>query len=168
MIASGPREIGDARFRLREITPADSLHLYRWRMDPASRPMFRQTEEVSFAAHETYLARYFAQDNADRWFVMEAAGRPVGAIALLGPDATRGEAEWGRLVVAPEARGRGHGRKALSLLIEYARGIGLRRLRCEVLAGNAPAEALYRELGFLEIGSDEPGARVFRYLAREL
>jgi RimJ/RimL family protein N-acetyltransferase len=168
VISSGPREIGEADFRLREVTPADSQNLYCWRMDPSSRPMFRSTEKVPFEAHASLLARYFSPDNRDRWFVIEADGAPVGAITVHEPPAGSTEAEWGRLVVAPEARGRGYGKRALTLLIEYARRTGLSRLRCEVLVGNAVAEAIYRELGFHETGRDESEGRVFRYLAMEL
>jgi len=168
VILSGPREIGEADFRLREVTLADSQNLYRWRMDPSSRPMFRSTEKVPFEAHASLLARYFSPDNRDRWFVIEADGAPVGAITVHEPPAGSTEAEWGRLVVAPEARGRGYGKQALTLLIEYARRTGLSRLRCEVLAGNAAAETIYRELGFHETGREESEGRVFRYLAMEL
>ncbi|MFY9552708.1 MAG: GNAT family N-acetyltransferase [Thermoanaerobaculia bacterium] len=168
MISSGPREIGEADFRLREVTPADSQNLYCWRMDPSSRPMFRSTEKVPFEAHASLLARYFSPDNRDRWFVIEADGAPVGAITVHEPPAGSTEAEWGRLVVAPEARGRGYGKRALTLLIEYARRTGLSRLRCEVLVGNAAAETIYRELGFHETGREESEGRVFRYLAMEL
>lgn len=168
VISSGPREIGDANFRLREVTPADSQNLYCWRMDPSSRPMFRSTAEVPFETHAALLTRYFSAENLDRWFVLEADGAPVGSITLHGPQGADDEAEWGRLVVAPESRGRGYGKKALGLLIAYARQIGLSRLRCEVLAGNAAAEAIYEELGFRETGRGETEGRVFRYLAREL
>ncbi len=162
MIASGPREIGDTQFRLREITPADSPHLYRWRMDPSSRPMFRQTEEVSFAAHEAYLARYFSRENTDRWFVMEAQGRPVGAVALYGiaPGAT--EAEWGRLIVPPEERGHGFAYRGFLLLIEDARRIGLTSVFCEILQGNTVVERIHERLGFFVTGRTESGGRVFQ------
>lgn len=130
--------------------------------------MFRSTERAPLEAHAALLERYFSPDNADCWFVVEADGAPVGTIMLHGAAAAAAEAEWGRLVIAPEARGRGYGRRALVLLIEYARRIGLSRLRCEVLAGNTAAEAIYDELGFRETGRDETGGRVFRYLAREL
>jgi RimJ/RimL family protein N-acetyltransferase len=168
VISSGPREIGGADFRLREVTPADSQNLYRWRMDPSSRPMFRSTGKVPFEAHTALLARYFSPDNGDRWFVIEADGAPVGTITVHVPPSGGTEAEWGRLVVAPEARGRGYGKRALMLVIEYARRIGLSRLRCEVLAGNAAAESIYRELGFRETGRDETEGRIFRHLAVEL
>lgn len=130
--------------------------------------MFRSTEAAPFETHESFLGRYFRPENHDRWFVIEAEGAPVGAIALYGFSEDGSEAEWGRLVVAPEARGRGYGKRALELLVEHARGIGVRLLRCEVLAGNVAAEAIYGELGFVETGREETGGRVFRYLAREL
>jgi RimJ/RimL family protein N-acetyltransferase len=154
--------------RLREVTRADAADLYRWRMDPQSRTQFQDTREVPYEAHLAYLDRYFHPANTDRWLIIEAGGEPVGAIALydLSPDGS--EAEWGRFVIAPEHRGKGWGRRSLELLIDHARETGVRRLRCEVLAGNAAAEELYRRLGFTETGSYEDGGRTFRQLALRL
>ncbi len=167
MIRNGPREIGTRELRLREVTPEDSEKLYRWRMDPSSRPMFRSTNLVSFEAHGKFFSKYFSPENGDHWFVIEAGGRPVGAICLFAPSPDGSEAEWGRLVVAPEERGRGYAKRALELLIEHARRRGLPRLRCEVVAGNAAAETIYSQLGFSEFARDEADGRVFRYLSRE-
>jgi RimJ/RimL family protein N-acetyltransferase len=168
LIRSGPGEIADGKVRLREVTPADAGDLYRWRMEPATRAQFRGVDEVPFAAHQAYLARYFEAANSDRWFVIEAAGEPVGAIALydLSPDSA--EAEWGRFVLDPERRGQGWGRRSLQLLIAHARSLGIRRLRCEVLGGNAVAAGLYRRLGFVETGSYEQEGRRFLQLALPL
>jgi RimJ/RimL family protein N-acetyltransferase len=172
LIRSGPRQIADGiadgiagDLRLREVTPADAEALYRWRMEPATRAQFRGVDEVPFAAHQAYLARYFDPANSDRWFVIEAAGEPVGAIALydLSPDGA--EAEWGRFVLDPARRGRGWGRRSLELLIAHARALGVRRLRCEVLAGNAVAAGLYRRLGFVATGSYEQDGRRFLQLS---
>jgi diamine N-acetyltransferase len=163
LIRDGSREAGDGLVRLREITPADADELFRWRMDPAARAMFRGTEPVPYGVHLAFLDRYFEPGNDDRWFVIEAAGRPVGAVALyeFAPDGS--EAEWGRFVIAPEHRGRGWGRRALVLLLAQARAAGLRRLRCEVLAGN-PAERLYRSLGFVDAGPPSVAADGRRFL----
>ena len=161
MIHTGPRVTGDRDLRLREITMDDAPDLYRWRMDDASRPMFRSTDRVPYETHLDYLRRYFEAGNRDRWFVIEQCGIPVGSIVLYDIDAARGEAEWGRLVIAPELRSRGLASRGLSLLVRHARELGLIRLRCEVLAGNAHAEALYRETGFRETGVEDVGGRRF-------
>lgn len=178
MIHHGPHTVAEGEVRLREVTPGDAEALYRWRMEPATRGQFRGTAEVPYAAHQAYLARYFDPGNTDRWFVIEAGGEPVGAIALYGlaadggeadgGEADGGEAEWGRFVLAPEHRGRGWGRRSLELLIAHARALGVRRLRCEVLAGNAVAAGLYRRLGFVETGSHEQEGRRFLQLALPL
>jgi RimJ/RimL family protein N-acetyltransferase len=168
VISRGPCETGDATLRLREVTRKDAPNLHRWRMDPSARGMFLNTEQVPYETHVAWVERYFQPENTDRWFVIETAGRPIGAIALYGfsPDAT--QAEWGRFVLAPEARGRGYGGGALALLIEHARQIGLERLTCEVLVGNSPAERLYTRAGFAETGQKESSGRLFRYLVLEL
>jgi RimJ/RimL family protein N-acetyltransferase len=168
LIHAGSREIGDGEVRLREITLADAPELYRWRMDATSRPMFRSTEPVPYETHLDYLRRYLEPGNTDRWFVIEECGAPVGSIVLYDIDAARGEAEWGRLVVAPELRSRGLASRGLTLLVRHARELGLRRLRCEVLAGNAHAEGLYRETGFQETGVEDVGGRRFVQLALDL
>jgi RimJ/RimL family protein N-acetyltransferase len=168
LIHSGPRSFGDGELRLREVTPADAADLYRWRMEPATRGQFRGTEEVPFAAHEAYLARYFAPGNSDRWFIIEASGEPVGAIALYDFSADGRTAEWGRFVVSPEHRGQGWGRRSLELLIAHARGLGIRDLRCEVLAGNAVAAGLYGRLGFTATVTSEHEGRSFLRLALRL
>jgi RimJ/RimL family protein N-acetyltransferase len=168
VIHGGPRETGDRDLRLREITMADAPELYRWRMDETSRPMFRSTELVPYETHLDYLRRYFQPGNTDRWFMIEERGAPVGSIVLYDIDADRGAAEWGRLVVAPELRSRGLASRGLALLVRHARDLGLRRLRCEVLAGNAHAEMLYRETGFRETGVEDAGGRRFVQLELDL
>lgn len=168
MIRSGPREVGDRRLRLREVTMDDARDLYRWRMDDQSRGMFRSTEVVPYETHLEFMRRYFDPANTDRWFVVEEFGAPAGSIVLYDIDPARGEAEWGRLVIAPELRSRGLATRALELLVAHARDLGLRRLRCEVLEGNAHADRLYRKVGFRQTGVEEAGGRRFVQLALEL
>lgn len=168
MIRHGAAEMTDGVVRLREVTRDDAACLYRWRMDERSRPMFRSTAEVPFAVHQQFMERYFGEANRDRWFVIEAAGVPVGTITLYGFSADAREAEWGRLVVDPEQRGRGHASRALALVIAHARALGVRTLRCEVLEGNDVAAGLYRAAGFRPAATDEAGGRRFVQLVLPL
>lgn len=161
MITSGPRTLTDGTLTLREVREGDAEDLYRWRMDPQSRPMFHSTDVVPYETHLRFFQGYFSPENDDAWFVIEAEGVPVGTIVLydLSPDGA--EAEWGRFVIAPEHRGRGLGRRALALLLDHAWGRGLRRLRCDVLASNGQVRRMYRQMGFVETGAIEVSGREF-------
>jgi RimJ/RimL family protein N-acetyltransferase len=168
VIREGAAEVSDGTVRLREVTRADESDLYRWRMDARARPMFRSREPVPLEAHRAFMDRYFQPGNSDRWFVIEAGGVAVGTITLYNLSADRGQAEWGRLVVDPAHQGRGHARRALSLLIAHARALGVRTLRCEVLEENATAAGLYRAAGFQPTGVESSGPRRFVQLALSL
>lgn len=62
------------------------------------------------------------------------------------------EAEVLSIGTHPEARRRGHARALVAHGIAAARAAGAERLFLEVAADNAPAVALYRRLGFAEVG----------------
>ena len=63
-----------------------------------------------------------------------------------------GEAHVLNLCVAPEAGGRGHGRRMLRALLRVARGGGAMRVFLEVRPSNPRAISLYHDEGFNEIG----------------
>lgn len=60
-----------------------------------------------------------------------------------------GTAHLGRIIVSPQARGRGLGRVLMQLLgAEALRAPGVQRLTLRVYRDNIAAVALYRDLGF--------------------
>ena len=65
----------------------------------------------------------------------------------------RGMAEIGSIIVGPQARGRGLGRRLVSSLVGWAAGAGAVRVFLQVEASNAPARALYASLGFRDVYS---------------
>jgi [ribosomal protein S18]-alanine N-acetyltransferase len=82
--------------------------------------------------------------------------RGSGPIALLGFCAYQlvaDEMHIHDLVVHPEARRRGHGRRLLREALAEAGRRGARRAYLEVRRGNTPASALYASFGFRESGS---------------
>lgn len=164
LILDGPKTVSDGVVLLREIRPSDSMLLYRWRMDPKSRFLFRQTALVPLENHEQFVARYFDNGNRDRWFIIEVGETPIGSIALYNPSRDGREYEWGRFVIAPAYRGQGYGSRALKLLRDYAANNRVERLHCEVLAENSKAAQLYRSTGFVEVGfHDYEGRRFLRF-----
>jgi len=80
-------------------------------------------------------------------------GRLVGSVQLLldMPENQPHRAEVAKLMVAPDERRRGVGRSLMQRAEQTARGIGRRLLVLDTRAGSA-AEALYRSLGWTELG----------------
>ena len=77
-----------------------------------------------------------------------------------------------RIVVAPEARGRGHARTLYDDLFARAARAGHDRVVCEINSEppNPASDAFHAALGFAEVGSAviHGGAKTVRYLARVL
>lgn len=82
-------------------------------------------------------------------WVLESDGILAG-YGVLGIAA--GEAHVLNLCTAPDAEGRGHGRRLLRALLQVARGGGAMRVFLEVRPSNPRAIALYHAEGFNEIG----------------
>jgi len=161
-----PPEVDPLRLRL--IGRENAADLFAWRMDETSRPMFRHTEAVPYAAHEEMLDRYLAGSEREYWYVIDLAGSAVGALAIYGFSADGREAEWGRFVIAPPYRGAGLGGRAVAQLLHQARTLGLARLHCDVLASNRSALRIYKRLGFTAGGEASFGGRPFVRMLVEL
>ncbi len=76
-----------------------------------------------------------------------------------------------RIVVAEQARGRGHARVLYQDLFDAARSTGHRRVCCEVnlLPPNPGSDAFHAALGFTEVGRALlPNGKTVRYLIRDL
>ncbi len=81
--------------------------------------------------------------------LVDAAGELIGYfIAMTGVD----ELHLLNITVAPEAQGQGHGQALMAALQQHARHLGLATLWLEVRESNQRARALYRRLGFAEVG----------------
>ena len=77
-----------------------------------------------------------------------------------------------RIVVAPEARGRGHARRLYADLFDQAVHAGHERIVCEVNSEppNPASDAFHAALGFTEVGAAvlPGGTKAVRYLQRLL
>ena len=80
--------------------------------------------------------------------VDSAAGVVGYFVAMTGVD----ELHLLNITVAPAWQGLGHGRALLAAVQGHARALGLASLWLEVRHGNERARALYRRLGFAEVG----------------
>ena len=87
------------------------------------------------------------------------------AFGQIVPKALR-RAHLARIIVAPDVRGRGHGRQLVALLVEEARRREHQRVSLNVDRDNTTAIAVYSKAGFLEAErpADEPDAHGSRYM----
>ena len=113
---------------------------------------------------ERFAQKIAALDAADngRYLVAETAGQIVGH-GLLDPlplAAVRHVVHL-TLVVHPGWHGQGVGRALLRSLIEWAQTTpAVEKIELNVRASNAPAQSLYRAMGFAEIGRWKDRVRV--------
>jgi putative acetyltransferase len=86
----------------------------------------------------------------------DGAGRVVGTVGLHPLGATR--VELRKMYLAPEHRGRGHGRALLDHALAEARRLGFVRVELETSGALAAAIALYRRYGFTPIEQRRGGS----------
>jgi RimJ/RimL family protein N-acetyltransferase len=135
---------GDAELRM---LTADDLPLtLAWRNHPDSRRWFHSTAPIAPDDHAAWFSRYLNRAD-DYVFVIEVAGEPVAQVALY--DIANGTAEFGRMLVSPEARGRGISHRATKLCLRVADEVlGLSQTHLEVKRDNVRAIRAYEAAGF--------------------
>lgn len=83
------------------------------------------------------------------WLVAVEQDRVLGYV---GSQTVLGETDMMNLAVAPEVRRQGIGRALVETLMEFLRARKSHSLTLEVRQSNLPAQKLYAELGFQQVG----------------
>ncbi len=109
-------------------------------------------QAVSIIESETFSMPWKAKDflemiNLDYayYIVAKENGVPIGCCGVRN---MCGDGEITNVVIQKNHRRRGYARQMLRFLMEHGRERGIRRYTLEVRRSNAPAIALYEELGF--------------------
>lgn len=139
---------------LSPVIPSDIQRIYQWnddlddaRLNEPYRPANWQHVEDFWLNSDGEPSRVF--------FAVRAVPDPaiVGFVQIRDIQLIHHSATIGLKIGEPADRGKGLGREALSLAIDYCwRHLNLSRLEINVFATNDPAVGLYRSLGFLEEG----------------
>jgi len=110
-------------------------------------------DEVMTIERLSYLTPWsrdaFASELVQRYTVYLVAREGERVVGYAGMHMIWEQAHVTNIAVHPEHRGRGCGERLLRALICAARRRGVRQMTLEVRASNAPAQGLYRKLGFV-------------------
>ena len=80
----------------------------------------------------------------------------IGFFTMRRPSDSFDELRFGFVIVDPEKRGRGYGKRMLQLGIKYAREIyGAKKVSLGVFENNEPAYCCYKSVGFKDIVLEE-------------
>jgi RimJ/RimL family protein N-acetyltransferase len=144
------------RVVLRAITREDIPWLQQFYED-TTYFMQRHDEPWEPQSLDRALARFEARLSAGATdgphFAIEAAGRCIGDCLLHSLDDLSRICQLGIGIGDPDYRGKGYGREAVRLLLDYAFRIhNLRRVYLSVLASNTGAIRSYQSCGFIEEG----------------
>lgn len=135
-------------------------------MSTLAGPVVLGADERHLEALMTVMRASFDSRYGEAWSALQLAGTLAQetsfARQLLGPDgrpagfslarAAGPEVEMLLIAVCPQERGAGLGRMLIDTVCSDARARGASELFLEVRENNAPARALYRNTGFIDVG----------------
>jgi RimJ/RimL family protein N-acetyltransferase len=131
---------------LRLATLQDAKLLLAWRNDPQTRSASHDCREITLAEHLAWLNQLMG-DSSRRLLIAEQGGVPVGSVRADKAIDGATELSW---TVAPDARGRGIGRRMLAALLEELSG----PVRAEVKIGNVASARIAESVGLCLIRED--------------
>ena len=137
--------------------PADSADS-RWCLDQYYAELARRFEAGFDPARGKPVGAEDMTPPRGWFFLARLDERPVGCGALIRLDAREGEIK--RMWTAPDARGLGVAKRLIAAIEAQAREAGLATLKLDTNRALEEAQALYRKLGYVEIGryNDNPYA----------
>jgi RimJ/RimL family protein N-acetyltransferase len=137
---------------LRPADPSDEGRLLEWRNEPTSRAASLTEGEVSPEDHKRWYARKLADPSSALFIVMDG-DEPVGQIRL---DRIANDVAEVSIGLAPEARGRGIGRRALVLAaLEAESRLGVTTISARIKSENVASLRSFEAAGFREVRRDE-------------
>jgi GNAT superfamily N-acetyltransferase len=103
-----------------------------------------------FVADEVEEFYRGADARIDRLWIARIGDRPVGSVAAKG----RGDHVQLRfLLIEPEVRGRGLGRRLVATVVEHARACGFGEVRLDTSSDLDAARAIYAAAGFVRVST---------------
>jgi len=145
--------IGDL-IQVRPMLLADTDDVIRMRSEASVLSQLFSAAPPTREEHLGWLERIQKQEDRQEFVIVERrTGRTIGTIGLSNIDRRHQRAEFGILIGASDARGKGFALEASQLLLDYAfNKLGLHRIYLFVFPENEAAIQLYQKLGFQQEG----------------
>ena len=150
---------------MRKIEPSDLPFLYQWENDatmwadsdthnPLSRhDLYQYIENTTGDIYRDGQLRLIIEDSQLSTLNSQLSTKIVGCIDLFDFDARNRKAAIG-MYIAPDARGRGVGKQAVQLLLDYAFNfLHLRMVYAIISVNNVACSRLYEQMDFLPSSS---------------
>lgn len=134
---------------------ADLLRRARLRALAAYPEAFADSSEAAIARPASYwsdLCGALVPPSRQRMYLLELDGEPIGSVFALLDRSDPKSGRLGGMWVAPEHRGKGHGRALLDTVINWARGHAFDSVKLWVDDVDSAAKRLYLRAGFLPTG----------------
>lgn len=139
-------------YNIREIRPSDDASLLR-----IARSAFEEfgaplTGSVYSDPRMEHLSSQFTREDAKYWVIESGEGNILGGCGFYPTEGLpEGMAEVVKLYITPALRGKGYGRKMLSLVEKEAKKAGYTQLYIESFPEFAKAVSLYEKSGYQHI-----------------
>ncbi len=137
---------------IRPLEQGDLLTLQGWVNDPLIQRRIGISGERTPAMQDAWFAGLQKDEAREVWAIC-AADNYIGNVSLYSIDHKNRNAGLSIFIGSAETRGKGYGKTALLLILEYAfRDLGLHRVFCKTEAAFKDAVRLYESTGFTREG----------------
>jgi len=145
--------------RVRPYRPADADAIRNWIRDEREHALWC-ADLIDYPPSPESLGKKQAELNAEGdgtlFTVLDAACRPVGCFAVMRLEPRINNAHLGFILLAPDARGRGIGKKMVQLAVAYCFGLlGADTVTLKVYEQNEAARYCYKAAGFVDVAHNE-------------
>ncbi len=146
----------ESELTVRLAKPDDCVEFFNWANDPAVREQSLSTSTIQWSDHKKWFAEKISSNSCEM-YVLEASGLPVGQVRF-EKSATAAEINYSLDKIV-------RNRRWSSVMLEMAMKMFGQKssstLRARVKSSNVPSSAVFKQLGFSEMPSQDSSLSTF-------
>jgi [ribosomal protein S18]-alanine N-acetyltransferase len=137
-------------------TPESAPRIAAWSLSAGEARRWCSRAEHPFPPQQ--ILRWWTADDVQPWILADDGGETPIAYGELWLDEAEDEVELARVIVDPDRRGAGVGRRLVHALVDAARSTGRGACILRVDPDNTVALRLYRTAGFADVDAERSEA----------